>query len=88
MKFLNTTSTTSDIHPKFVNGKCHKKGVMTQFPCARGRAFVCKNIGDYEQLVASAQFVDYLAVLVYMMSDESSMMIGSTFRIAAGEYIG
>ena len=30
---------------------------------------------------------DYLAALVYMMSDDSSMMTGSTFRITAGEYI-
>lgn len=35
-----------------------KKGLMTQFPCARGRAFVCKNIGDYVQAVATRQFVD------------------------------
>ena len=34
------------------------KGLMTQYPCARGRAFVCKNIGDYVQSVASSQFVD------------------------------
>lgn len=33
------------------------KGLMTQFPCARGRAFVCKNIGDYVQSVASSQYV-------------------------------
>lgn len=33
------------------------KGLMTQYPCARGRAFVCKNIGDYVQSVASAQYV-------------------------------
>ena len=33
------------------------KGLMTQYPCARGRAFVCKNIGDYVQSVASSQFV-------------------------------
>ncbi len=33
------------------------KGLMTQFPCARGRSFVCKNIGDYVQSVASSQFV-------------------------------
>ncbi len=33
------------------------KGLMTQFPCARGRAFVCKNIGDYIQSVASSQYV-------------------------------
>ena len=30
---------------------------------------------------------DYLDALVYMFSDESSMMTGSTFRITAGEYI-
>ena len=33
-----------------------KKGLMTQFPCARGREYVCKNIGDYVQTVASRQF--------------------------------
>lgn len=33
------------------------------------------------------EYEDYLAALVYMMSDESSMMTGSTFRITAGEYI-
>lgn len=31
---------------------------MVQFPCARGRAFVCKNIGDYVQSVASRQYID------------------------------
>ena len=30
---------------------------------------------------------DYLEALVYMMSDASAMMTGSTFRITAGEYI-
>lgn len=30
---------------------------------------------------------DYLGALVYLFSDESSMMTGSTFRITAGEYI-
>ncbi len=30
---------------------------------------------------------DYMSALVYLMSDESSMMTGSTFRITAGEYI-
>lgn len=34
-----------------------KKGLMTQFPFARGRKFVCKNIGDYIQAVATRQFV-------------------------------
>ena len=37
-----------------------KKGLMVQFPCARGRAFVCKNIGDYVQSVAARQFVDHV----------------------------
>ena len=31
--------------------------------------------------------IDYLAGLVYMMSDESSMMTSSIFRITAGEHI-
>ena len=35
-----------------------KRGLMTQFPCARGREFVCKNIGDYIQTVATRQFVE------------------------------
>lgn len=30
---------------------------------------------------------DYVAALVYLMSDDSSMMTGSVFRITAGEYI-
>ena len=30
---------------------------------------------------------DYLDALVYLMSDNSAMMTGSTFRITAGEYI-
>lgn len=30
---------------------------------------------------------DYTEALIYMMSDESCMMTGSTFRITAGEYI-
>jgi NAD(P)-dependent dehydrogenase (short-subunit alcohol dehydrogenase family) len=31
--------------------------------------------------------VDYVDALIYLMSDNSSMMTGSTFRITAGEYI-
>ncbi|MBR1579621.1 MAG: hypothetical protein IJ668_03900 [Selenomonadaceae bacterium] len=34
------------------------RGLMTQFPFARGRAFVCKNIGDYIQAVATRQYID------------------------------
>ena len=30
---------------------------------------------------------DYIEALIYMFSDESRMMTGSTFRITAGEYI-
>lgn len=35
-----------------------KRALMTQYPCARGRAFVCKNIGDYIQSIASRQYID------------------------------
>lgn len=38
-------------------GKRLNKALMTQYPCARGRAYVCKNIGDYIQSIASRQFV-------------------------------
>lgn len=31
--------------------------------------------------------IDYVDALIYLMSDSSSMMTGSTFRITAGEYI-
>ena len=30
---------------------------------------------------------DYMEGLIYLMSDESAMMTGSTFRLTAGEYI-
>lgn len=30
---------------------------------------------------------DYMSALVYLMSDDSQMMTGSTFRVTAGEYI-
>ena len=30
---------------------------------------------------------DYMEALIYLMSDSSSMMTGSTFRVTAGEYI-
>jgi len=33
------------------------------------------------------EVTDYLGALVYMMSDSSAMMTGSTFRLTAGEYI-
>ena len=47
----------------------YKKGLMTQFPCARGRAFVCKNIGDYVQAVATRQFVD--PIYTYVEQEEA-----------------
>jgi len=37
--------------------KKYNKALMTQYPRARGRAFVMKNMGDYVQSVASRQFV-------------------------------
>lgn len=36
--------------------KKYKKALMVQYPCARGRAFVCKNIGDYVQSIAARQY--------------------------------
>ena len=33
------------------------------------------------------EYADYLPGLVYLLSDESSMMTGSIFRMTAGEYI-
>lgn len=41
-----------------MNVEVEKRGLMVQFPCARGRKFVCKNIGDYIQAIATRQFVD------------------------------
>lgn len=35
-----------------------KKGLMVQYPYSRGRAFVCKNIGDYIQSIAARQYID------------------------------
>ena len=40
------------------NAITYKKALMTQFPYSRGRSFVCKNIGDYIQSVATRQFLD------------------------------
>lgn len=37
-----------------------KKGLMVQYPCSRGRAFVCKNIGDYVQSIAARQYCDVI----------------------------
>lgn len=33
------------------------KALLTHYPCACGWAFVCQNIGDYVQSIASRQFV-------------------------------
>lgn len=41
-----------------------KHGLMTQFPYARGRKFVCKNIGDYVQSIASMQYAGRDAELI------------------------
>ncbi len=48
----------------------YKKGLMTQFPYARGRKFVCKNIGDYVQTVATRQFID--PIDEYIEQEEAS----------------
>ena len=46
-----------------------------------------KRAGDHLPMGRMLERSDYLDGLVYMMSDSSSMMTGSTFRITAGEYI-
>ena len=51
-------------------------------------AHLRKRAGDYLPMGRMLERSDYLDGLVYMMSDSSSMMTGSTFRITAGEYIG
>jgi 2-deoxy-D-gluconate 3-dehydrogenase len=51
-------------------------------------AHLRERAGAYLPMGRMCERTDYLAALVYMMSDESSMMTGSTFRVTAGEYIG
>ncbi len=46
-----------------------------------------KRAADILPMGRMLERTDYLEALVYMMSDASSMMTGSTFRITAGEYI-
>lgn len=46
-----------------------------------------KRASDILPMGRMCERTDYLDGLVYMMSDGSSMMTGSTFRITAGEYI-
>ena len=46
-----------------------------------------KRAADILPMGRMCERTDYLDGLVYMMSDGSSMMTGSTFRITAGEYI-
>lgn len=41
-----------------------KKALMCQFPYARGRAYVCKNIGDYVQTVAARQYLDKIDLYI------------------------
>lgn len=51
-------------------------------------AHLRERAGAYLPMGRMCEKTDYLEGLVYMMSDGSSMMTGSTFRITAGEYIG
>ena len=46
-----------------------------------------KQAADILPMGRMLECTDYLEPLVYMMSDASSMMTGSTIRITAGEYI-
>ncbi len=51
-------------------------------------AHLRERAGAYLPMGRMCERTDYLDALVYMMSDGSAMMTGSTFRITAGEYIG
>lgn len=51
-------------------------------------AHLRERAGAYLPMGRMCEKTDYLDALVYMMSDASSMMTGSVFRITAGEYIG
>lgn len=44
--------------------------------------------GSYLPMGRMCEKTDYVEGIIYMLSDASSMMTGSTFRITAGEYIG
>lgn len=48
----------------------YTKALMTQFPYARGRSKVCKNIGDYVQSIAARQYLDH--VDEYIEQEEAS----------------
>lgn len=51
-------------------------------------AHLRERAGAYLPMGRMCEKTDYLDALVYLFSDGSSMMTGSTFRITAGEYIG
>ena len=46
-----------------------------------------KRAADILPMGRMCERADYTEALVYLMSDDSKMMTGSTFRITAGEYI-
>lgn len=46
-----------------------------------------KRAGAYLPMGRMCEQTDYIEGIIYMLSDVSSMMTGSTFRITAGEYI-
>jgi 2-deoxy-D-gluconate 3-dehydrogenase len=46
-----------------------------------------KRAGAYLPMGRMCERTDYIEGIIYMLSDASSMMTGSTFRITAGEYI-
>ena len=46
-----------------------------------------KRAGEYLPMGRMCERTDYIEGIIYMLSDASSMMTGSTFRITAGEYI-
>lgn len=51
-------------------------------------AHLRKRAGEYLPMGRMCEKMDYVEGIIYMLSDASCMMTGSTFRITAGEYIG
>lgn len=50
-------------------------------------AHLRKRAGDYLPMGRMLERSDYVEAMIYLLSDASAMMTGSTFRITAGEYI-
>ncbi len=61
--------------------------VMLRNSQGESEAELRKRAGSYLPMGRMCERTDYVEGIIYMLSDASSMMTGSTFRITAGEYI-